>query len=107
MIEFSTKLYFGIVAIIFTLQWLYVMFGTFRKREPKIDCINELNRFIEEIFSSECEGYLFIQIIFVSLIWPISLLVVVFWFIYVALVALTRTTINKRMKKNNENKLEE
>ena len=106
MIEISAKFYFGVGAIIFALQWLYVMFGTFRKREPKIDCIKELNRFIEEIFSSECEAYLFLQILVTSLIWPISLLGVAFVFVYVSLVALTRKVINKRMN-NIKNETED
>ncbi len=102
MVEISAKLYFGVGAIIFALQWLYVMFGTFRKREPKIDCIKELNRFIEEIFDSECEAYLFLQILVISLIWPMSLLVITLVFVYVILVGLTRKVINDRMKKNDD-----
>lgn len=102
MVEISAKFYFGVGAIIFALQWLYVMFGTFRKREPKIDCIKELNRFIEEIFDSECEAYIFLQILVISIIWPISLLIVAFVFVYITLVALTRKVINNRMKKNDD-----
>ena len=104
--EISAPFYFGMIAIIFILQWLYVMFGTFRKREPNINWIKELNQFIEETFTSESEAYLFLLILVDSMIWPITLIIVAFVIIASFPLLLARTIINKRMK-NNENKLED
>lgn len=104
--EISAPFYFGMVAIIFILQWLYVTFGTFRKREPNIDWIKELNRFIEETFDSESEAYLFLLILVDSMIWPVTLIVVAFVIVASFTLHLARTIINRRIK-NNENKTED
>lgn len=104
--EISAKFYLGMGAIIFALQWLYVTFGTFRKREPNINWIKELNRFIEETFDSESEAYLFLLILVDTIIWPVTLIVVAFVIVASVTLHLARTIINKRMK-NNENKLED
>lgn len=104
--ELSAKFYLGMGAIVFTLQWLYVMFGTFRKREAKIDWIKELNRFIEETFDSESEAYLFLLILVASIIWPVTLIVVTLVIIASFTLHLTRIIINRRIK-NNENKTED
>lgn len=104
--EISAKFYIGMGAIVFALQWLYVMFGTFRKREAKIDWIKELNRFIEETFDSESEAYLFLLILVVSIIWPVTLIVVALVIIASFTLHLTRIIINRRIK-DNENKTED
>lgn len=106
MIEITPKVYLGMGAIVFTLQWLYVMFGTFRKREPNINWIKELNRFIEETFDSESEAYLFLLILVDSMIWPVTLIVVAFVIVASFTLHLARTIINRRIK-NNENKTED
>lgn len=100
--EITAPFYFGMAAIIFILQWLYVMFGTFRKRKPNIECIEELNRFIEETFASETEAYLFLLILVDSMIWPITLIIVAFVIIASIPILLARTIINKRMKKQRK-----
>lgn len=104
--ELSAKFYLAMGAIVFTLQWLYVMFGTFRKREAKIDWIKELNRFIEETFDSESEAYLFLLILVATIIWPVTLIVVALVIIASFTLHLTRIIINRRIK-NNENKTED
>lgn len=104
--EISAKFYLAMGAIVFTLQWLYVMFGTFRKREAKIDWIKELNRFIEETFDSESEAYLFLLILVASIIWPVTLIVVALVIIASFTLYLTRIIINRRIK-DNENKTED
>lgn len=104
--EISAKFYLAMGAIVFALQWLYVMFGTFRKREAKIDWIKELNRFIEETFDSESESYLFLLILVASIIWPITLIVVALVIIASFTFHLTRIIINRRIK-DNENKTED
>lgn len=104
--EISAKFYLAMGAIVFALQWLYVMFGTFRKREPNIDWIKELNRFIEETFDSESEAYLFLLILVASIIWPITLIVVALVIIASFTLHLTRIIINRRIK-DNENKTED
>lgn len=106
MIEITPKFYLCMGAIIFALQWLYVMFGTFRKRESNINWIKELNRFIEETFTSESEAYLFLLILVDTIIWPVTLIVVAFVIVASVTLWLARTMINKRMK-NNENKTED
>lgn len=104
--EISAKFYLAMGAIVFALQWLYVMFGTFRKREAKIDWIKELNRFIEETFDSESEAYLFLLILVASIIWPVTLIVVALVIIASFTLHLTRIIINRRIK-DNENKTED
>lgn len=106
MIEITPKIYLGMGAIVFTLQWLYVMFGTFRKHVPKFDFIKELNGFIEESFDSESESYLYLLILVDSIIWPVTLIVVAFVGMGSFLLQLAHTIINRRIK-NNENKTED
>lgn len=98
--EISAHFYFGVAAIIFILQWLYVMFATFRNRKSNINWINSVNNSIEEAFAAESEAYLFLLILVGSMIWPITMIVGVCVIIGSLTLQVTRTVINNRMNKN-------
>lgn len=92
--------YFGIAAIIFILQWLYIMFGTFRTRKSNIDYIKSLNVFIEEALYEDDASCLFLLILAGSMIWPITIIVTICGIVGSLILKLTRTVINNRMNKN-------
>lgn len=101
--EISVPFYFGMIVIILILQWLYVMFGTFRKRKSNIEFIKSLNTFIEEALDEECESCLFLIIFASSMIWPITIIVIMCGIVGSLMLKLTRRVINNRMN-NNKNK---
>lgn len=92
--------YFGIAAIIFILQWLYIMFGTFRTRKSNIDFIKSLNVFIEEALYEEDAFCLSLLILANSMIWPITIIIGVCGIVGSLMLKLARTVINNRMNKN-------
>lgn len=103
--EISAPFYFGVAAIIFVLQWLYVMFGTFRNRESNINLIKTLNEFIEEAFDADGEAYLFIFIIVDSMLWPFTIIIGAFVVVGSLILQVTRTVINNRLiNRINKNK---
>lgn len=104
--EISTPFYFGVAAIIFILQWMYVMFGTFRERKSKINLIKTLNEFIEEAFDAEGEAYLFIFILVCAILWPIAIIVAICVVVGSLTLQVTRTVINNRLiNRINKNKI--
>lgn len=103
--EISAPFYFGVAAIIFILQWLYVMFATFRERKSNINLIETLNEFIEEAFDAEGEAYLFLFILVDAILWPITIIVGVCVVIGSLTLQVTRTVINNRLiNRINKNK---